>query len=55
MRKIKDIQVKWVYIEPKTPEEKAEQQGRINHAYDILFNETLKYLAEKKKRVQDNK
>jgi hypothetical protein len=42
MRKAKRFKVKYVYIEPKTPEEKAEQQRKLDQAFDMIFNKILK-------------
>ncbi len=41
MKRKKEIKVTYVYVEPKTEEEKKEQERRINHAFDILFDATL--------------
>lgn len=35
--RIKKFKVKYIYIEPKTSEEKAEQQRKIDSAFDIIF------------------
>lgn len=37
MKRIKKLKVKYVYIEPKTPQEKEEQQRKIDSAFDIIF------------------
>jgi len=41
MRKIRKFKVKYVYVEPKTPEEKERQQKILDEAYNILFNSVL--------------
>lgn len=51
MKKQKKMIVRFEYIEPKTEEEKKLQQERVNDAFDILFEETLKYMKSKKKAI----
>lgn len=42
MKKASKFKVTYTYIEPKTPEEKAEQQRKLNQAFDMIFNKILK-------------
>lgn len=42
MRKNQKIKVKYVYLEPKTPEEKADQQRRLDEAFDMIFDHIFK-------------
>lgn len=51
MRSRKKIKIIYEYIEPKTPEEKREQQIRINTAFDILFDHVYKRLSEKGRKI----
>lgn len=52
MRKVKDIKIKYVYVEPKTPEEKAEQERILEKVYFGIFDRIYaKKLAEKKKNL----
>lgn len=63
MRKVKPIQITYQYVEPKTPEEKAEQQRRLDAVYDILFTKAAeqmrigrkaqRIIAEKMKNIDD--
>lgn len=50
MRKVKIPKIEYVYIEPKTPEEKAEQQRILDIVYDRIFTEAFKRLKEKKSK-----
>ncbi len=38
------LKITYTYVEPKTPEEKAEQERKVQKAFDILFEETEKYI-----------
>jgi len=42
MTKTRRIKVKYVYLEPKTPEEKAEQQRKLDDVFDMIFDDILK-------------
>ena len=46
MKRAKKLKIKYVYIEPKTPEEKIEQQRRLDDTYDILFDTVAKELLK---------
>ena len=48
MKRQKDIKILYESIQPKNLKEKKEYQGRIEDAFDVLFEETLKYLKEQK-------
>lgn len=50
MKKTKKIKIKSERIKPKTPEQKAELQDRLDDAFAILFNEVEKEL----KKEHDN-
>lgn len=52
MRKQRQFVVEYQYIEPKTPQEKAEQQRRIDEAFDILFEATLRYMKKNKVKAK---
>lgn len=41
MRKSQKIKVKYVYLEPNTPEEKAEQQRRLDEVFDMIFDNMM--------------
>ena len=55
MKKKPEMKVMYHYIEPKTKEEKADQQWRLDRAFDVLFEATLEsdewknYIANRKK------
>jgi hypothetical protein len=38
LQETKQLKVKYVYIEPTTPEEKAEQERKLDTVYDLIFN-----------------
>lgn len=42
MMKQKKIKIKYVCLEPKTPEEKEQQQRILDHVYDDIFERALK-------------
>lgn len=42
MKKAKEFKVTYTYIEPKTPEEKAEQQRKLDQAFDMIFDSIFK-------------
>lgn len=37
MKRTKKLKVKYIYIEPKTSQEKEEQERKIDSAFDIIF------------------
>ena len=41
------ISVEYIYLEPKTPQEKEEQKRRISTAYTIIFQEVVAISAGK--------
>lgn len=41
MKKASEFKITYTYIEPKTPEEKAEQQRKLDRAFDIIFDNML--------------
>lgn len=45
--KPKEITLEYHYVEPKTPQEKLEQQKRIDGIFDVIFEETIKFLKKK--------
>lgn len=55
MKAKSEIKVTYIYVEPKTEEEKKEQEQKINHVFDLLFEATLrsdewkKYKADKER------
>lgn len=42
MKKANEFKVTYTYIEPKTPEEKVEQQRKLDQAFDMIFDSILK-------------
>ena len=42
MKQADDFEVTYTYNEPKTPEEKAEQQRKLDQAFDMIFDKILK-------------
>ena len=38
MKQADDFEVTYIYIEPKTLEEKAEQERRLDAVYDLIFD-----------------
>jgi len=42
MKKTKKFTVKYTYNKPKTPEEKAEQQRKVDQAFNMIFDKILK-------------
>lgn len=42
MKRHSQFKVKYVYNQPKTPEEKAEQQRKLDKAFDMIFDKILK-------------
>lgn len=49
MRKAKKIKIKYVYVEPKTPEEKAQQHRKLDKAFDMIFDSVLNEKNNKEK------
>lgn len=55
-----EIKVTYHYVEPKTEEERAEQERNIEAVFNIIFEETVKsegwqqYLADKRNMKEDN-
>ena len=41
------LKVEYVYLEPKTEEERITQESKVSQVYDILFTETLRRVKEK--------
>jgi hypothetical protein len=37
-KKLPEMKVAYRYVEPKTEEEKANQENRVNRAFDTLFD-----------------
>ncbi|GEM_PF-5859363 len=38
MKKVKEYEVKYIYHKPKTPQEKAEQERRLQAGYKLIFD-----------------
>lgn len=50
MKKQKKLKVVYEYIEPKTPEEKADQERRLQKVYGFIFDEITRLIIEEKKQ-----
>lgn len=50
--KQKDIKVIYERIQPKSLRDKKDVQQRVDDAYNVLFEETLKHMSKHKKHQQ---
>lgn len=55
MKKVKQPIIKYVYIEPKTQQEKIEQERIMDSIFDDIFRQAIRQLKEKNGHKESKK